>query len=298
MYERSILFPRATSQAGMLACTFGDCREAFDCGIRRGECKLQDGSEICMKTFLDETVVKPVNRVMEVWAHRGASAHAPENTLPAFELAYTLGADGIELDVQLSRDGVPVVIHDERIDRVSNGTGYVCDHTLDELKGFHVNQHFPEYGSVTIPTLAEVYDLVKGMDLLINLELKNSEIFYEGLEEKVLRLAEEKGLEDRILYSSFNHYSMRKIRKLLPSARTALLYSEGFMDIGEYARRNGAYAVHPSLGNMDYPGVDIVKECHDRDVRVHVWTVNEKADIERMRQMGVDAVITNYVERG
>ena len=251
-----------------------------------------------MKTFLDETVVKPVNHVMEVWAHRGASAHAPENTLPAFELAYALGADGIELDVQLSRDGVPVVIHDERIDRVSNGTGYVCDHTLDELKGFHVNQHFPEYGSVTIPTLAEVYDLVKGMDLLINLELKNSEIFYEGLEEKVLRLAEEKGLEDRILYSSFNHYSMRKIRKLSPSARTALLYSEGFMDIGEYARRNGAYAVHPSLGNMDYPGVDIVKECHDRDVRVHVWTVNEKADIERMRQMGVDAVITNYVERG
>lgn len=258
-----------------------------------------------MKILLDEkesnyrdiAVVKPANHTMKIWAHRGASAHAPENTLPAFELACSAGADGIELDVQLSKDGVPVVIHDEQIDRVSNGSGYVCDYTLEELKHFNVNKHFSEYGKVTIPTLAEVYDLVKDTDVIINLELKNSEIFYEGLEEKVLHLAEENGLESRLLYSSFNHYSMRKIRKLLPTARTALLYSEGFMDIGEYARRNGAYAVHPSLKNMNYPGVDIVRECHDRGVRVHVWTVDEDADVEKMRKMGVDAVIMNYVGR-
>lgn len=156
--------------------------------------------------YKDITIIKSVDHIMKIWAHRGASAHAPENTLPAFELAYLSGADGIELDVQLSKDGVPVVIHDERIDRVSNGTGYVCNYTLEELKGFNVNQYFPEYGNVAIPTLAEVYDLVRDMDMVINLELKNSVIFYEGLEEKVLRLAAEKGLEERMIYSSFNHY--------------------------------------------------------------------------------------------
>lgn len=242
-------------------------------------------------------ILRRPERSTKVWAHRGASAHAPENTLPAFELAHSLGADGIELDVQLSKDGVPVVIHDERIDRVSDGDGYVCDYTLEELRDFNMNQHFPKYGKVTIPTLDEVYGLVQGMDMMINLELKNSEIFYEKLEEKVLRLAEEYGLEDRMVYSSFNHYSMRKIQKLLPSAKTAVLYSEGILDIGEYAKKNGIYAVHPSLKNMEYPEVDIVRECHERNVRVHVWTVNEKRDIEKMREMGVDAVVTNYVER-
>lgn len=234
----------------------------------------------------------------KVWAHRGASAHAPENTLPAFELAYALGADAIELDVQLSKDGVPVIIHDEKIDRVSDGTGYVREYTLEELRSFSVNQKFPAYGRVGIPTLSEVYDLVTNMELEINLELKNSEIFYEGLEEKVLKLAEEKGVEERIIYSSFNHYSMRKIQRLLPSARTAFLYSEGILDIADYASKHGAYAVHPSMKNLEYPGVDIVRACHDRGVKVHVWTVNKEADIEKLQKMGADAVITNYVERG
>lgn len=253
---------------------------------------------MCERIYKNIEIIHHAEGPMQIWAHRGASAHAPENTLLAFELAHELGADGIELDVQLSKDGVPVVIHDERIDRVSDGTGYVRDYTLEELKGFNVNQKFSKYGKAKIPTLAEVYDLVKGMDLLINLELKNSEIFYEDMEEKVLRLAEEKEVEGRMVYSSFNHYSMRKIQRLLPSAKTALLYSEGILDIGEYGEKNGAYAVHPSLRNMEYPGVDIVKECHERGVRVHVWTVNETEDIDKMRRIGVDAVITNYVERG
>lgn len=248
--------------------------------------------------YKDVAVMERRNRSMKVWAHRGASGYAPENTLPAFELAHTLGADGIELDVQLTRDGVPVIIHDERIDRVSDGMGFVKDYTLEELKAFNMNKYFPAYGKIEIPTLEEVYDLVKKMDLVINLELKNSVVFYEGLEEKALRLAREKGLEDRLVYSSFNHYSMRKIQRLLPSARTAFLYSEGILDIAEYAKQHGAYAVHPSLLNVEYPGIDLIRECHDKGIRVHVWTVNEGADIERMEGMGADAIITNYVERG
>lgn len=249
-------------------------------------------------TYKDVAFLRRKNRTMKVWAHRGASGHAPENTLPAFELAHTLGADGIELDVQLTKDGVPVVIHDEWIDRVSDGMGCVRNYTLEELRNFNMNKNFPAYGKVIIPTLAEVYDLVRKTDMVINLELKNSVIFYEGLEEKVLRLAEEQGLAGRVIYSSFNHYSMRKIKRLLPGARVAFLYSNGILDIADYAERHGAYAVHPSVKNMEYPDVDIVRECHDRNIKVHVWTVNEEADFEKMRELGVDAVITNYVESG
>lgn len=246
--------------------------------------------------YKNVAVVQRRERTMKVWAHRGASGHAPENTLPAFELAHMMGADGIELDVQLTRDGVPVVIHDERIDRVSDSTGLVKDYTLEELRKFNMSKNFPAYGKIAIPTLEEVYELVKNTDLVINLELKNSTIFYEGMEEKVLRLAEEKGLADRMIYSSFNHYSMRRVKQLLPSARIAFLYSDGFLDMGDYASRYGAYAVHPSVKNTEYP--DMVRECHGKGIKVHVWTVNEETDFEKMRRLGVDAVITNYVERG
>ena len=248
--------------------------------------------------YKDAAFMQRKNRTMKIWAHRGASGHAPENTLPAFELAHVLGADGIELDVQLTRDGVPVVIHDEKIDRVSDGRGCVKDYTLRELKAFNMNKNFPAYGIVSIPTLEEVYDLVRNTDLTVNVELKNSVVFYEELEEKVLRLAEEKGLADRIIYSSFNHYSMRRIKDLLPTARTAFLYSDGILDIAEYAEKYGVFAVHPSAGCMKYPGVDVVKVCHAKGIRVHVWTMNEETDFERMRKLGADAVITNYVERG
>jgi glycerophosphoryl diester phosphodiesterase len=189
-----------------------------------------------------------------------------------------------------------VVIHDERIDRVSNGTGWVKDFTLEELRRFDVNKNFPAYGRAEIPTLAEVLDLLKATGMTINLELKNSRIFYENLEEKVLKMVEEKGLEDHVIYSSFNHSSMCKIKERKPSAPAAFLYSDGIADIAEYAGRYRMDAVHPSVGNALYPGV--VEACHAKKIKVHVWTVNEETDFDRMRALGADAVITNYVEKG
>ena len=254
---------------------------------------------------------------MKIWAHRGASGHAPENTLAAFELAEDLGADGIELDVQLSKDGIPVVIHDERVDRVADKTGFVRDFTLHELKKLNVNKSFPSFGRTEIPTLCEVYDWVKHTDLTVNLELKNGQIDYEGLEEKVLRLAEENGIAERILYSSFHHRSMLRIKRLCPAARIAFLYSNGFLGMAEYGVRYGAWALHPSLANvhLDKPvaGTDssasgtfafsrsspwLIEECHKMGLRVHVWTVNEAADIQQLKEWGIDAVITNFVEKG
>ena len=162
------------------------------------------------------------------------------------------------------------------------------------IKVFWLDEAEPEYTVYDF----ENYRYYRGTDLEIGniYPVEYARTFYEGMEEKVLRLAEEKGLEDRMIYSSFNHYSMKKLQKLLPSARIAFLYSDGILDIADYAERYGAYSVHPSLKNVEYP--DMVRECHDRNIKVHVWTVNKEEDFEKMRKMEVDAVITNYVERG
>ena len=121
-----------------------------------------------------------------VWAHRGASGYAPENTLAAFEKAVELGADGVELDIQLTKDDEIVVIHDEKIDRTSDGEGWVKDYTLEELRGFNYNRTKPEYEHADIPTMREVFELLKPTGLFINIEIKTGVFFYEKIEEKIL----------------------------------------------------------------------------------------------------------------
>ena len=158
----------------------------------------------------------------KVWAHRGASGYAPENTLEAFELAARQKADGVELDVQLSKDGELVVIHDETIDRVTDGKGKVKDFTVRELKSFKANQTHPEYANAIIPTLEEVYDLLKPIGLKINVELKTGIYFYPDIEKKLLALTRKKGMEEKVWYSSFNHYSLIRLKELEPSVRTGI----------------------------------------------------------------------------
>ena len=165
----------------------------------------------------------------KVWAHRGASGYAPENTLEAFEMAVKQQADGVELDVQLTKDGELVVLHDETLDRTTDGKGFVKDYTLKEVQALKAVKTHPEYQTGRIPMLAEVYDLLKPTGLEINVELKTGIFFYPGIEEKVLKLTKEMGMEERIWYSSFNHYSLKKVKECNPSARTGILYSDGIM---------------------------------------------------------------------
>ena len=155
----------------------------------------------------------------KVFAHRGASGYAPENTLEAFALAIRQGADGIELDVQLSSDGIPVVIHDETIDRVTDKTGYVKDYTLQELKELTVlKDRFPAYNQSKIPTLKEVLEAVKPSGIQVNIELKTGIYWYPDIEKKVAEIVEETGMKDRIVYSSFNHYSVQRLRRRICTA--------------------------------------------------------------------------------
>ena len=212
----------------------------------------------------------------KVWAHRGASGYAPENTLDAFRKAVEMGADGIELDVQMTKDGELVVIHDETIDRVSN-----------------FNKTHQEYTKEEIPTLEQVYLLIKPTNLTINVEIKTGIVFYPGIEERVLELTERLGMKERVIYSSFNHYTIRKIKELDPQAKTGMLYEDGIIDAVDYACDVvKADALHPAGYNVFYPG--FLERCRERKRLLHVWTINEEKHMRMLCEAGVDALITNY----
>ena len=226
-----------------------------------------------------------------IFGHRGASGYAPENTLEAFALAMEMGADGFELDVHLSKDGELIVIHDETVDRTTNGTGRIMDLTLDEIKQLDASNHIPGYENVRIPTLGEVYDLVRNTTHMINVEIKTDNIFYPGLLQKCLALEIEKGMQGRIIYSSFNHYTMMELKQVSPHSKAGLLYEAIIPDPWHYAKLLGADFVHPSVANVFVP--DLVKNTLKNGIGVNLWTVN---DPDAMREclkydMGI---ITNY----
>lgn len=230
-----------------------------------------------------------------VWAHRGASGYAPENTIPAFKLAAEMGADGVELDVQFTKDGQIVVCHDETIDRTSNGCGWVKDHTLEELKSLNFDNGNKAYEGAQIPTMQEVFDALRPTDLTINIELKTGIIFYKGLENDIIDLVHKNGFEDRVIYSSFNHYSVMKIKELDPQAKTGFLYMDGTLDMPSYGKIHGVNALHPALYNLQFP--DFMKECSENGLDVNVWTVNDEKYMKLCRQAGVHAIITNYPKK-
>lgn len=244
---------------------------------------------------MDRHVDRTKAKIPAIWAHRGASGHAPENTLEAFGLAEKLGADGIELDVQFTRDREIVVIHDERIDRTSDGHGLVADMTLSELRQYNYNRTVPEFSHCDIPTLREVLEQVKPTTMVINIELKTGVNFYPGLEVATLELVKEYGMEDRVIYSSFNHESILRMKKIAPEAQCGFLYNIGIADVVEYVEKHAVEALHPGMVSIKYPG--FVEQCKEKNKKIHVWTVNSEHDLEQMRQYQVDAVITNFPDR-
>lgn len=235
----------------------------------------------------------------QVWAHRGASGwdtqYAPENTMPAFEKAAQMGADGIELDVQLTRDGAIVICHDELIDRTSDGSGWLKDYTLAELRRFSFSKTHPEYGFVPIPTLEEFFSFLQSNNLIVNVELKTGKIYYDGLEEKTLDMARRMGVEERIIYSSFNHYSLQKLKQINPQAKIGLLCGENFIDVPDYPRRLQAMAVHPAFRIMNEA---YIHKCHVCGLAVHVWVVDVKLDMKHLCDACVDAFITDCPDSG
>lgn len=234
-------------------------------------------------------------KVPIVFAHRGFSGIAPENTLIAFEKAIEVGVTGIELDVHLSKDGEVVVIHDERVNRTTNGQGLVVRHTLSELKKLDAGSWLrDEYRGVKIPTLQEVLELLQGQSLQVNIELKTGVIDYEGLLEKVLDLVQHYGNPRETIYSSFNHYSLKKLKILDSSARIGCLFVAGIYEPWKYVKEMKAEAIHLVKYNVR---PQLVQECHKLGIKVNTYTVDEEDMMRKMLQYGVDGIFTNWPDR-
>jgi len=227
-----------------------------------------------------------------IQAHRGASAYCPENTLESFSLAIEQGADAIELDVHLTRDDKIVVAHDERLERVSSGTGYINDHTLEELKSLDFSKTIPGSAVCRIPTMDEVFTLIKDTALTVNIELKTTERLYPGLSRKITALASEYGMQERIIYSSFNHYSLQEIKQIEPHAKIGLLYNLGMVDPWVYAKYLHADAIHPHFYVIAVMP-ETVRRCHENGIKVNVWTVDDPDAVRLMLKCGVDGIISN-----
>lgn len=232
--------------------------------------------------------------MVQIFAHRGFSGYYPENTMLAFQkVAEETVADGIELDIQLTKDGEIVIMHDEMLDRTTNGSGWLKDHTLEELKmlsvGVNVKGFFPRQ---TIPTLREYFTWLKTTKLITNIELKTSYFEYEGIEEKLIAMVKEFGLEDQIWYSSFNHYTVARIKKLMPEAKCGLLTDTWLMNIGEYAASQGAASVNARTYFCAKEGVAV--DLHAHNIALQAWTPNDAEMMQELVDAGVDVLITNY----
>ena len=232
-----------------------------------------------------------------IFAHRGASAYAPENTLEAFDMAAKMGAHGVELDVHICRSGELVVTHDESIERVSDGTGLVRDLTLSELKSFHFNKTKPDFKDARIPTLEEVFQLLYPTGLRINIELKNSAIDYPNLEKRVIEAAAKENMLDRVFFSSFNHHSMLRVKAIDSSLYCGLLYEATLVKPWAYAVALGVDAIHPHFTEVLVPGGNCAA-AHRAGIQINTWTVNRREDLQKVLREGADTLITNYPDVG
>lgn len=237
-----------------------------------------------------------------ILAHRGASAYAPENTLAAFRLARQMGADGIELDVQLTRDRVPVVIHDDTVNRTTNGQGVVTEMNVGELARLDAGSwKDDQYRGEPIPTLAQVFDALsdwlkptgRTRPCLINVELKTERVRTAGLEREVLNVISRYSVQDRILLSSFNPLSLYRARKINPRIPRGLLYDNSlpvYFRNAWFRFLAGPQAMHPEYPIIDERYMSWAKTHH---LTVNTWTVDDPTEAARLAQLGVNAIITN-----
>ena len=225
-------------------------------------------------------------------AHRGASADAPENTLVAFALAAAQGADGIEFDVHLSADGVPVVIHNASLDATTDGHGPVAALTLAELAQLDAGAHFPAFAGERIPTLEQVLQQA-APNLLLNIELKDWHLQDRGLERAVITLVERYAAAGRVWLSSFNPFALRRARRRAPHIPLGLLYAP---DLPLPLRRAWLAPLVPHQArHPEHTMVDAryMAWARRRGYRVHTWTVDDPQEMRRLIGLGVDGIITN-----
>lgn len=229
------------------------------------------------------------------YAHRGASGYCPENTMAAFEKAVELGCDGIETDVQLTKDGILVLCHDERLDRTTNGTGFIAETNYSDIEKLDAGIKFgDEFKGVKVPVLDELLELVKKNNIMLNIEIKNSVIDYKNIEEMIIKRINDYDLKHKIIISSFNHYSLSRCRTIDNTIKLGALYECRIYQPGKYASELKLDAVHPGFYTLDE---ETIKEIKSKDMMINAWTVNEEKYMRMLIKAGVDGIITNYPDK-
>jgi glycerophosphoryl diester phosphodiesterase len=231
----------------------------------------------------------------KIFAHRGASQFAPENTMAAFELASELGAEGIETDVHLTKDLVPVLIHDEHLKRTTNGSGYVKDYTFNELKQFDAGSWFSEQFSGTrIISLEDFLQWSKPKPLSLNIELKNNKITYQYLETIVYEMIDHYELRDRTILSTFNVNSVKRM-KTFADIEVALLTSKNSKNLVPLAKEIGANALHIKYRLLK---AKLMKQAKQENIAVRVYTVNKRIQMMRCFAHHCDGIFTDVPNLG
>ena len=225
-----------------------------------------------------------------IFAHRGASHYRPENTIASYKYAYELGADGIELDVQLSSDNVPVLYHDWFFDKITGRKDLVTDMNSAEIKKLDAGSVFSDkYKGEQVPFLEEALSIIPE-GKYVNIEMKKTCFNEKPLEEEVVKAVEKSGIADRVIISSFNHYSIKKVEELNPDIKRALLFNSMPVDPFSYAEKFGCYSFHPGFVYVNSSDVKTLKE---HNIKVFPWVVDIPFYAEKLFDIGVDGIITN-----
>lgn len=232
-------------------------------------------------------MTKPV-----IYAHRGASGYAPENTMAAFEKAIELNSEGIEIDVQMSKDGHLIICHDEKVDRTTNGRGYIKDIYLKDIKLLDAGYKFNgDYIGEEIPTLSELMELIKDNNMILNIELKNNVIEYRGIEEKTIDMIKQYKMENRVIISSFNHSSLYKVKEIDPSIKTGILYSKNINNPIRFAKNIKADAIHPNYKRLNR---FVIEKAKKENIQINTFTVNIRDYMKLLIDIKIDGIITDY----
>lgn len=233
-----------------------------------------------------------------IWAHRGASGYAPENTMESFSEAVQRHADGIELDCHLTSDGYLVVSHDSEIDRCSNGTGVIEEMTLSELRRYDFNYHIAGFHDCRIPLLSDVYEyMLSSSAPFVNCEVKDAN--HGKIEPELVKLAKKMNMRGHMIYSCFNIDILDTLKNLDPECDIAYLFGKSIDGVGDddddivaFALKHKLKALHPNFSYVKH--CDIVEKASKYGIDVNAYTINKPEEISKAYSLGVHAIITNY----
>ncbi len=229
-----------------------------------------------------------------VIAHRGARLEAPENTIPAFERAMQIGADGIECDVMLTADKVPVISHDDRITKLSTTFHRVHDTKYRELRTIDLGSRFSDkFVGVTFPTLSDLLSLFRPTSMLLNIEIKLQAQYSNGVEKIVADTIHEFNMDDQVIISSFSPTILWRMKQYAPHLRRALLTEPKaffFLHMRFFAKVLDVWGIHPALSATDRRLVEVARR---NNWQVMVWTLNTPSQFAQAIQLGVDGIITD-----